>query len=98
MKAGGSALLVLACGLAASQPARAEVATHKDGRWRGLVGASVAFTSGNTVTNSALLNLDVARQTSHTKVSLQGYLNHATNKVQGTNRTTADKWGPGQRG
>ena len=88
-----SALLGLVCGMAASLPSAAEEVSSKDGRWRGLAGASLAFTSGNTVTSSALLNLDVARQTTHTKVSVQGYLNHAGTKVQGTTRTTADKWG-----
>lgn len=73
--------------------AQAQVITQKDGRWRGLIGASLALTTGNTVTSAALLNLDVARQTSHTKVSLQGFLNHATSKVAGDTRVTADKWG-----
>jgi len=67
--------------------------TKKDGRWRGLIGASMAFTAGNTVTSSALLNLDVARQTSHTKIATQGFLNHANSEIDGLNKTTADRWG-----
>lgn len=90
---GAVSLALAALGLIAVHSARAEVTTAKDGHWRGLIGASLAATAGNTVTNSALLNLDLARQTSHTKVSVQGYLNQATSKVQGRTQTTADKWG-----
>lgn len=79
--------------LASACAAQADVVTQKDGHWRGLIGASLAFTSGNTVTNSALLNLDLARQTSDTKVSLQSYVNHATTEINKETRTTADKWG-----
>jgi putative salt-induced outer membrane protein len=86
------AALALASPLLATS-VQAEVVTQKDGKWRGLVGVSVAFTTGNTVTNSALLNLDVARQTSHTKVSLLSFLNQATSKVNQRTQTTADKWG-----
>ncbi len=77
----------------ATLPLTAHADNNKDGRWRGLLGASVAFTAGNTVSNSAVLNLDMARQTEDTKLSVQGYLNHANSEVEGRSETTADKWG-----
>jgi putative salt-induced outer membrane protein len=73
--------------------AQAQVVTNKDGHWRGLIGASLAFTTGNTVTNSAVLNLDLSRQTSHSKVSVQSFINHGTSKLANRTQTTADKWG-----
>lgn len=88
-----AALAVALLAATAAAPAHAQVVTQKDGQWRGLIGASLAFTSGNTVTNSALLNLDLARQTSDTKVSIQSYVNHATSEINKETRTTADKWG-----
>lgn len=79
--------------VATSAFASTDAANNKDGRWRGLVGASLAFTTGNTNTSSTLLNLDLSRQTSDTKIALQGYINHANSEVAGSSTTTANKWG-----
>jgi putative salt-induced outer membrane protein len=84
-----AALLSAAC----LPPAHAAADAKKDGHWRGLVGASLAATAGNTESNSLALNLDVARQTQHTKISVQGFINRAESKVDGERTTTADKWG-----
>jgi putative salt-induced outer membrane protein len=64
----------------------------KDGLWRGIAGAALSATSGNTETSSALLNVDAARASDHDKVSLGGNINHArgTNDA-GERTTTADK-------
>lgn len=73
--------------------AQAATETKKDGHWRGLLGASLAATTGNTETSTLLLNLDMARQNQHSKLSVQGFINRGESKVDGERTTTADKWG-----
>ena len=68
-------------------------AFQKDGRWRGLAGASFTLTSGNSDTKATLLNLDMARLTTHSKIALQGFMNHDSSKVDGQRQTTSNKWG-----
>jgi putative salt-induced outer membrane protein len=64
----------------------------KDGLWRGVAGAALSATSGNSETSSALLNADAARASDHDKVSLGANINQArgTNEA-GERTTTADK-------
>lgn len=69
------------------------IQAKKDGQWRGLIGTSLALTTGNTETTSTVVNLDVSRQTTHTKTAVQGFVNHGTGKVDGQRNTTAQKWG-----
>jgi putative salt-induced outer membrane protein len=66
---------------------------QKDGKWRGLLGASFTLTSGNSETMATLLNVDMARLTTHSKFAVQGFVNHGTSKVDGERQTTANKWG-----
>jgi len=65
----------------------------KDGQWRGLIGASLALTAGNSETNALLLNMDVARQTAHTKIAVQGFMNRASSRANDEVQTTSNKWG-----
>ena len=64
----------------------------KDGLWRGIAGAALSATSGNSETSSALLNADGARASDHDKISLGANFNQArgTNDA-GERTTTADK-------
>jgi putative salt-induced outer membrane protein len=75
-----------------STVAPAQVKT--DGEWRGVGGAAFAATSGNTSSNSALLNLDLVRATERDKITLGAMANYARSKnAAGVTETTADKWG-----
>ena len=65
----------------------------KDGQWRGLAGASLSISGGNTESASLLANVNVARQVVGSKTTLQGYINQARSKVDGEKNTTANKWG-----
>lgn len=69
------------------------IEVKKDGQWRGLIGGSLSLTTGNTETTATLLNLDVSRQTQHTKTAVQAFLNHGTGQVDGQRSTTAQRWG-----
>jgi putative salt-induced outer membrane protein len=84
-------LAALAFGCALSAGALAQAKT--DGLWRGVGGAALAVTSGNTSTNSVLLNADASRATASDKISLGGAINYASNKTGGTNQTTSNRWG-----
>jgi putative salt-induced outer membrane protein len=64
-----------------------------DGQWRGLAGASVSATSGNSSTNNVLLNVDMARLTAADKISTGGYINYGSSKAAGVTSTTNNKWG-----
>ena len=86
--------------LTAALPALALVATpaladapKKDGQWRGLAGASLSISGGNTESAALLANVNVARQVDGSKTTLQGYINQARSKVDGEKNTTANKWG-----
>lgn len=64
----------------------------KDGWWRGIAGAALSATAGNTKTSSVLLNTDAARATDHDKVSLGANINYARGTDDaGERTTTADK-------
>jgi len=63
-----------------------------DGQWRGLGGASLSVTSGNTSSTALLLNTDMARATERDKITLGGMINYAKSKNAGVSQTTADKW------
>lgn len=69
------------------------IQAKKDGQWRGLIGASLSLTTGNTDTTATLLNLDVSRQGEHSKTAVQGFINHGTARVADHRDTTAQKWG-----
>jgi putative salt-induced outer membrane protein len=64
-----------------------------DGQWRGLAGASVAATSGNSSTNNVLLNVDMARLTASDKISAGAFANYGSSKDAGVTSTTSNKWG-----
>lgn len=91
MTSASTNLAVLALGSALSISALAQVKT--DGLWRGTGGAALSATSGNSSTNSLLLNADASRVTARDKISLGGMVNYASNKTAGANQTTANKWG-----
>jgi putative salt-induced outer membrane protein len=80
-----TATIALAAGQAMAAPA--------DGQWRGVAGAALSSTSGNSSTQNLLLNVDMARQTAQDKLSTIGYVNEGRSEVQGQKTTTAGKWG-----
>lgn len=64
----------------------------KDGLWRGIAGAALSATSGNTKTSSVLLNTDAVRATDQDKIALGATVNHARGTDEtGERTTTADK-------
>lgn len=66
--------------------------TKTDGQWRGVGGAAMALTSGNTSSSALSLNADMARATTADKLSFGANANYARSKVGGVNSTTANKW------
>ncbi|MCW5657971.1 MAG: DUF481 domain-containing protein [Burkholderiaceae bacterium] len=74
-------------------PALAELAPPpKDGLWRGIAGAALSATSGNTRTSSVVLSTDAVRATGHDKMALGAVVNHARGRDEDGERvTTADK-------
>jgi putative salt-induced outer membrane protein len=92
MKKQSMATAAALAALAFASTAQAEVA---DGKWRGVAGASLAVTSGNSSNQALLVNADVARLTSQDKISLAGFINEGKSKVKGASTTTAGKWGVG---
>jgi putative salt-induced outer membrane protein len=64
-----------------------------DGQWRGLAGASISTTSGNSSTNNVLINADMARLTVADKISVGGFINRGSSKADGVTTTTNSKWG-----
>jgi len=84
---------LLACALClGSAPLWAEPAP-RDGVWRGLAGASLSFSSGNTDSSALLVNVNLTRQVEGAKTSVQAFANQARSKVDGDRNTTANKWG-----
>jgi uncharacterized protein DUF481 len=77
-------------GRPAHHVASAQVKT--DGEWRGLGGAALSVSSGNTTSSALLVNLDMARATERDKITLGAAVNYAKNKSDGVSRTTANKW------
>jgi putative salt-induced outer membrane protein len=76
-----------------SRLAAADVAPPpKDGLWRGVAGAALSATSGNTETASALLNADLVRASDHDKIAFGAVINYARGTDEnGVRVTTADK-------
>jgi putative salt-induced outer membrane protein len=77
---------------ALSTPALAD-APKADGQWRGLAGASLSLSGGNTESAALLANVNLARQVDGAKTTVQAYINQARSKVDGERDTTANKWG-----
>ena len=67
--------------------------SQADGQWRGLAGASLSSTSGNSSSKNLLLNIDMARKTQMDKISAGTMANYGSSKVDGVKTTTADRWG-----
>lgn len=81
----------LALAMPLPAPVRAQP-EEAEGYWKGVAGASLAATEGNSSTQALLLNLDVARTTETTKTTLVAQVNEGKNKVDGRSRTSAGKW------
>ena len=64
-----------------------------DGQWRGLAGASVSTSSGNSSTQNVLLNVDMARLTASDKISTGAFVNYGSSEVGGIKSATNNKWG-----
>jgi putative salt-induced outer membrane protein len=79
--------------LAMTSPTFADLAPPpKDGLWRGIAGAALSATSGNTKTSSVLLNTDAVRASEQDKFALGAVVNHARGTDEAGERvTTADK-------
>lgn len=86
---GKQALVAAAAGVVVGQA----MATPADGQWRGVAGAALSTTSGNSSTQNLLLNVDMARLTTQDKISTTGYINEGRSTVNGEQVTTAGKWG-----
>ena len=84
-----SAMAILAATAAASSWAQVKT----DGQWRGVGGAALAATSGNTTSSSLLLNTEMARATAADKITLGGAINYARSGSGNASATTANKWG-----
>lgn len=85
--------LLLAAAAAQAQPQP----TQPDGRWRGQGGAALSASSGNTESQSALINVEAARATLDDRIRLGAMFNQARNRRAGGDEVTADKWaGSGQ--
>jgi putative salt-induced outer membrane protein len=82
------AALAAACVLSTNAMAQAKT----DGLWRGLGGAALSSTSGNTNSSSFLLTAEASRATATDKISLGGMANYARNKTDGVRKTTSKKW------
>jgi putative salt-induced outer membrane protein len=69
-----------------------------DGQWRGLGGAALSATSGNTSNTNFLLNSDLTRATENDKISLGAAANYGTSKKidkatgENVKETTSSKW------
>jgi putative salt-induced outer membrane protein len=84
-------LSLIAAGVLASSGAFAEP-PKTDGLWRGVGGASLSATSGNSEATTALMTVDMASLTTTDKISLGGAINYGRAKVDGKTSTTSDKW------
>jgi putative salt-induced outer membrane protein len=64
-----------------------------DGAWRGAVGAAVSIATGNTSSETALLNASAVRATPEDRISLSGSLTYGRGRdADGVRSTTANKW------
>lgn len=75
--------------------ATAQAQTKPDGQWRGNGGAALSLASGNTDSRSLLVNADAVRATESDKISASAAVNYASGKVDGVDRTTANRWAAG---
>jgi putative salt-induced outer membrane protein len=64
-----------------------------DGQWRGLAGASISTTSGNSSSSNVLINADMARLTVADKISVGGFANRGSSTAAGVTTTSNSKWG-----
>jgi putative salt-induced outer membrane protein len=83
-------LTLLALASLASTAALAQVKT--DGLWRGVGGAALAMTSGNSNSTAVSLNADMVRATTADKITFGANSNYARSKTSGVTSTTANKW------
>ena len=85
-----SALVISIVGLL---PLAAQAQDNKaDGLWRGVGGAALAATSGNSSTQSLSMNVDAAKATAADKITLGAFVNYGKSKTAGVSTTTANKW------
>jgi putative salt-induced outer membrane protein len=78
--------------IAALPTAFAQDKPKNDGLWRGVGGAAIALTSGNSDTQSMILNADMASTTAVDKITLGGGINFGKSKAGGVTTTTSNKW------
>ena len=83
-------LTLLALASLAATGASAQIKT--DGLWRGVGGAALAMTSGNSNSTALSINGDMVRATTADKMSFGANTNYARSKVAGVTSTTANKW------
>jgi putative salt-induced outer membrane protein len=89
-------LIPLACAaLSALVVCAAHAEDKTDGQWRGTGAAALSATSGNTSTSALLLGADAYRATADDKISLGASINYARARIDGVQKTTANKWGLG---
>ena len=74
----------------ASGATSAQVKT--DGEWRGVGGAALAMTSGNSTSSAVSINAEMVRATTDDKMTLGASANYARSKSAGVTSTTANKW------
>jgi putative salt-induced outer membrane protein YdiY len=84
-----AALIALAGGLA---PAGSLAQDKTDGLWRGIAGAALSATSGNSSTQALSVNMDMARLTAADKTALGAFVNYGKSKSGGVSTTTANRW------
>ncbi len=82
----------LALSLASLAPLVVQAQDKPDGQWRGVGGAALAATSGNSSTQALSLNADSVRLTAADKIAVGAFINYGKNKVAGVSTTTANKW------
>lgn len=75
--------------------ATAQAQTKPDGQWRGTGGAALSLTGGNTESRSLVVSADTVRATESDKISAAASVNYASGKVDGVDRTTANRWSMG---
>ncbi len=63
-----------------------------DGEWRGVGGAALSMTSGNSSTTALAINADMLRATAQDKITLGASSNYGRSKSHGVTATTANKW------
>lgn len=83
-------LALLVTALTAAGPAQAQIKT--DGAWRGSGGAAVSLTSGNNRSSTAGINAELSRATLLDRFTATAALNYGRARVDGTDRTTNQKW------